>query len=108
MSEIRKKASKTPALKRAWIDSVKPIKELLEDRTKRLNLKDVPFVVQDAADEEDVEEREANIQMYVDGTVEKGKYQQQQLKSKKGFYIYKFIKMKFCKSFKSLNSMFIL
>jgi hypothetical protein len=87
MSEIRKKAIKTPAIKQAWLESVRPIKELLEERTKRLYLKESKFTVQDAASEDEVEEREANINMYIDGTIEKGKYQQQQLKSKEGLYL---------------------
>lgn len=85
MSEIRAKANENPALKPAWLESVRPLKDLLEDRTRRLSLKDVPFFVQDAASEKEVEEIEANnIQMYVDGAVEEGKYQQHQLKSEKG------------------------
>lgn len=84
MSEIRAKANKNPALQPAWLESIRPLKDLLGDRTSRLSLKDVPFLVQEAASKEEVDEIEANVQMYIDGEIEKGKYQQQQLKSKEG------------------------
>lgn len=84
MSEIRTKATKYPGLKDAWVDSVNSVKEVLENRTRRLNLKEKPFTVEEAAKAEDVEAFEHQIQQVVDATIQKGKYQQQQLKSKAG------------------------
>lgn len=84
MADIRKKAAKLSGLEEEWRKSVQPVKDFLEERTKRLLLKEVPFQVQDAAEKEDVSEREGNVQMYIDASIENGKYQQQHLKSKKG------------------------
>ena len=39
MSDIRAKAVKTEGLKDAWLESIKPVKRTLEDRTARLSLK---------------------------------------------------------------------
>lgn len=61
MSEIRTKATKCPGLKEAWIDSVKAVTEILDNRTSRLTLKEKPFTVEEAATAEDVEDFESQI-----------------------------------------------
>lgn len=84
MSEIRTKATKYPGLKDSWVDSVNSVKEVLENRTRRLNLKEKPFTMEEATKAEDVEAFEHQIQQVVDAAIQKGDYQQQQLKSKAG------------------------
>ncbi|VDI56462.1 Hypothetical predicted protein [Mytilus galloprovincialis] len=84
MSEIRTKATKCPGLKEAWIGSAKAVTEILDNRTSRLTLKEKPFTVEEAVTAEDVEDFESQIQQVVDASIQKGKYQQQHLKSKEG------------------------
>ncbi|CAC5423857.1 unnamed protein product [Mytilus coruscus] len=85
MSEIRTKATKCPGLKEAWIESVKAVTEILENRTSRLTLKEKPFTVEKAATAEDVEDFESQIQQVFDAAKQKEKYQQQHLKSKEDY-----------------------
>ena len=57
------------------------MKELLESRTARLSLKGVPFYIEEAAEEEKVNEMELHVQL-VDRNIEQGKYQQVHMKSR--------------------------
>jgi hypothetical protein len=43
MADVRKKAEKVHGLKDDWMQAVHPIVDILEDRMKRLSLKDEPF-----------------------------------------------------------------
>jgi hypothetical protein len=86
MSEIRDKATKVEGLEEAWGDSVTNMKNMLEERTRRLTLKGVAFETQNSATKADVDRLEDQVKMGVDATIEKGRYQQQHLKSKEGIH----------------------
>ena len=89
MNDIRTKSTKNPNLKDAWMDSVKPLKTVLGERTSRLKLKEVPFNVHTAAHSAQIDEFEQQVLHCVDGNLELGKYQQQNVKSKLGNFFFK-------------------
>ena len=84
MSEIRRKAEQVDGLKEKWIESVKPMITVLEERAKRVQLKGKPFKSFPAADDMDVEMLEASVTL-IDPTISIGKYQQNHMNKAKGF-----------------------
>ncbi|VDI74370.1 Hypothetical predicted protein [Mytilus galloprovincialis] len=86
MNDIRTKSTKYPNLKEAWMESVKPLKTVLGERTSRLKLKEVPFTVHNAAQEVDINAFERQVLTCVDGNLELGKYTQQNVKSKLDYH----------------------
>lgn len=72
------------------MESVKPLKTVLGERTSRLKLKEVPFTVHNAAQEVDINAFERQVLTCVDGNLELGKYTQQNVKSKLGTPIFLF------------------
>lgn len=87
MSEIRRKSEKVDGLKDKWIESLKPMMNMLEDRAKRVQLKGKPFNVFQAADDIDVEQTEARVTL-IDPTINVGKYQQTHMTKARGFKEY--------------------
>ena len=65
MSEIRNKAAKNGDLKTAWIQSVNPLINLLEERTSKLTLKGKPFAVHKAATDDEVKDFEEAVRQVV-------------------------------------------
>lgn len=85
MSEIRRKSEKVDGLKDKWIESLKPMMNMLEDRAKRVQLKGKPFNVFQAADDIDVEQTEARVTLdLIDPTISVGKYQQTHMTKARG------------------------
>lgn len=87
MNEIRRKSEKVDGLKDKWIESLKPMMNMLEDRAKRVQLKGKPFNVFQAADDIDVEQTEARVTL-IDPTISVGKYQQTHMTKARGFKEY--------------------
>jgi hypothetical protein len=83
MSDIRKRAQNNQEVKRAWMEAIKPMEEILKDRTGRLVLKEQPFQVHNAASDDDVREFENEVHNVIPD-VEIGKYQERFLGSKAG------------------------
>jgi len=86
MADVRKKAEKVDGLKDDWMQAVNPIVDILEDRMKRLALKDEPFICPKSAANEHVDEFE-NLVRFIDETIVKGKYQKKDVASKPGIKI---------------------
>lgn len=84
MGEIRRKAEKVDGLKTKWIESVRPMINLLEERAKRVQLKGKPFQSFPAADDIDVEMTEASVTL-IDPTISIGNYQQTHMNKAKSF-----------------------
>lgn len=54
MEAIRKEAERIAEIKPAWLESIQPAIDTAEQRTLRLSLKDVPFLVHKPASEEQI------------------------------------------------------
>lgn len=68
------------------MQAVHPIVDILEDRMKRLALKDEPFTCPNPAANENVDEFENQVRL-IDETIVKGKYQKKDVASKPGIKI---------------------
>ena len=83
MAEIRKKAERVNGLKDSWLQSIGPIIELLDERTKRLSLKNKQFQCQTASTDDEVKQFEEQV-LALDNSIVLGQYQEKHLKAKAG------------------------
>lgn len=67
MSDLRSKAERVPDLKEAWNTSIGNMTQLLNDRTQRVQLKDVPFKTPEFASDEALQNFESQINTVIDG-----------------------------------------
>ena len=85
MSDIRKKALKEEGLKAAWLQSVQTVKEILESRTGRVELKGKKFQCHSPASEEEVHLFESQVLQLVDPEIALGKYTKADMKGLEGY-----------------------
>lgn len=79
MADIRKKSESNPSLKEEWLQSLETIIDTIENRTKRLSLKGVPFKCDKPASGALVQAIETQIRHDIDQNIVPGKYQQKDL-----------------------------
>ncbi|WAR09165.1 hypothetical protein MAR_019123 [Mya arenaria] len=88
MIEIRKKAEKEPAIKPAWIESLQPMVNLLNERTERVQLKGKNFISGKPASDDDVQAFEHKVVELLDPDIPIGNYTKQALKKCEAFHDY--------------------
>ena len=86
MNDIRSKAQKEQNLKAAWLQSVDKVKETLESRTERVELKGKRFQCHSPATDEVVQQFESQVLQLVDPEIVLGKYTKADMKHLEGYH----------------------
>ncbi|CAM4672065.1 unnamed protein product [Leuciscus chuanchicus] len=85
MQDIRKKADMVQKLRDEWSGSVKSIKDLLEERITRVQLKGRPFTVLEPVSDFAIHQEQADIIGKIDASIEIGKYHKKDLANNENY-----------------------